>query len=144
APFLLAPIFIYSYARQIGRSRAASLLAGLSFGFGGMMASFIGTFGFLTNAVMWLPLSLVAIERARTHSFWRCLLLMTFSFAMAVLTGVGQGILYLGILAIAYSCVCSLVVPPLGGGIANERFYPKAVLRAFMPLLVCLAGMFLA
>jgi hypothetical protein len=144
APFLLAPIFTYAYARQIGRSRAASLLAGLSFGFGGMMASFIGTFGFLTNAVAWLPLALVAIERARTHSFWRCLLLMTFSFTMAVLTGVGQGILYVGILAAAYSCVCSLVVPPLGGMVASERFRLKAMPRTFTPLLVCLAGMFLA
>jgi len=144
APFLLAPIFTYAYARQIGRSRAASLLTGLSFGFGGMTASFIGTFGFLTNAVMWLPLALVAIERARTHSFWRCLLLMTLSFAMAVLTGVGQGILYVGILAVAYSCVCSLVAPPLGGVVVSERSRLKAILRTFRPLMVCLIGTLLA
>jgi hypothetical protein len=144
APFLLAPIFTYAYARQIGRSRAASLLAGLGFGFGGMMASFIGTFGFLTNAVMWLPLALVGIERARTQSYWRCLLLMTFSFAMAILTGVGQGILYLGVLAIAYSCARSLVTPPSTDRTPNERFRLKAILRTFKPLLVCLIGMLLA
>ncbi|MDQ3012332.1 MAG: hypothetical protein M3X11_16680, partial [Acidobacteriota bacterium] len=143
APFLLAPIFTYLYARQIGRSRAASLLAGLSFGFGGMMASFIGTFGFLTNAVMWLPLALVAIERARSRPFLRCLLLMTFSYAMAVLTGVGQGFLYVGIIAIGYACVLSLVVPP-SGGFGGKRFHPKVIFQTFAPLMVCGIGMLLA
>ena len=61
APFLLAPIFTYVYARQIGRSRLASLLAGLTFGYGGLMASRIATYGFLPNSVMWLPLVLTAI-----------------------------------------------------------------------------------
>src|SRR6266508_5479245 len=32
APYLLSPIFTYAYARELGRSRIASMLAGLSFG----------------------------------------------------------------------------------------------------------------
>lgn len=149
APFLLAPMFTFVYARQIGRSRTASLLAGFSFGFGGSMASFLGTYGFLTNAVMWLPLALTAIERTRSRPFFRCLLLMTFSYAMSVLTGVGQGFLYVGIISIGYACAASFVVShsekALAGGIVtSERFYPRAGLRRFSPLLVCLGGMVLA
>src|SRR2546423_13922120 len=36
APFLLSPIFTYAYAREVGRSRLASLLAGLAFAYGGL------------------------------------------------------------------------------------------------------------
>src|SRR4030095_3394422 len=49
APYLLAPAFTYAYAREIGRSRMASALAGLSFGYGGLMLSSIGINGMLTN-----------------------------------------------------------------------------------------------
>lgn len=149
APFLLAPMFTYIYARQIGRSPTASLLAGFSFGFGGLMASFLGTYGFLTNAVMWLPLVLTAIERAREHDFFRCLLLMTFSYTMSVLTGVGQGFLYVGIVAVGYACVASFAIPlsekSLASGIfASEGFGLRVRLRKFSPLLVCLFGIFSA
>src|SRR5689334_11345337 len=38
APYLLTPIFTYAYLREVGGSRLAALLAGLSFTYGGMMA----------------------------------------------------------------------------------------------------------
>jgi SAM-dependent methyltransferase len=103
APYLLAPIFTYAYAREVGRSRLASALAGLSFGYGGLMFSSIGINGMLTNAVMWLPLFLIAIERARTRRFIPCLLLAAASYTMSVLTGIGQGFVYAGTLALAYA-----------------------------------------
>src|SRR5262245_38370994 len=56
APYLLAPIFTYAYAREVGRSRLASALAGLSFGYGGSILSSIGLNGMMPNAVMWLPI----------------------------------------------------------------------------------------
>src|SRR5436190_24005796 len=64
APFLLTPVFVYAYLREVGCSRAASLLAGLSFTYGGMMAGGISHNGMFTNAVMWLPLLLLVVERA--------------------------------------------------------------------------------
>src|SRR5262245_13783051 len=53
APFLLGSVFTFLYLRAIGRSRAASVLGGLSFGYGGMMASWLAN-GMMTNAVVWL------------------------------------------------------------------------------------------
>lgn len=103
APFLLAPAFTYAYAREVGRSRTASLLAGLAFSYGGMMASGLATNGLMTNAVMWLPLLLIPIERARTQAFTSCLLWATGAYTMSVMTGLGQGFLYVGIIAVAYS-----------------------------------------
>lgn len=144
APFLLAPMFTYAYARQIGRSRFASLLAGLTFGFGGLMASRVATYGFLPNSVMWLPLVLIAIERARRKPFGSSLLWMTLAYAMSVLTGLGQGFLYVGIIAVAYATLLTFVVPPSGGSLASERFRLKAERRTFQPLIVCLGGIGLA
>lgn len=144
APFLLAPMFTYAYARQIGRSRFASLLAGLTFGFGGLMASRLATYGFLPNSVMWLPLVLIAIERARTKPFVSSLLWMTLAYAMSVLTGLGQGFLYVGVIAVTYATLLTFVAPPSGGSLASERFRLKAERRTFQPLIVCLGGIGLA
>lgn len=144
APFLLAPIFTYVYARQIGRSRLASLLAGLTFGYGGLMASRIATYGFLPNSVMWLPLVLTAIERARTKPFGSGLLWITLAYAMSVLTGLGQGFLYVGIITLAYAALLTFVVPPLGGSVVSGQFRLKAGRRTFAPFIVCLCGMALA
>src|SRR5215468_10164074 len=102
APYLLAPIFTYAYAREVGRSRLASTLAGLSFGYGGLILSPIGLNGMMPNAVMWLPLFLIAIERARTRRFIPCLLSATAAYTMSVLTGLGQGFVYAGTLALVY------------------------------------------
>ncbi|HQR31385.1 MAG TPA: hypothetical protein PLK30_01525, partial [Blastocatellia bacterium] len=136
APFLLAPMFTYAYARQIGRSRCAALLAGLTFGYGGLMASRIATYGFLPNAVMWLPLMLAAIERARVKSFATSLLWVTLAYAMSVLTGLGQGFLYVGLIAVAYALLLSL------NTVATT---PDPVSKTmFKPLVVCLIGMALA
>ena len=143
APFLLAPIFTYVYARRIGRSRLASLLAGLTFGFGGLMASRVATYGFLPNSVMWLPLVLTAIERAKSKPFKSSLLWMTLAYAMSVLTGLGQGFLYVGIISVAYAAWLSFVVPPSSENLANERFRLKAGLQTCMPLAVCLGGILL-
>jgi hypothetical protein len=103
APFLLAPIFTYAYLRVLQRSPLASLLGALTFGYGGMMASPLANNGLFPNAVMWLPLLLIGIERARQRSFIRALLLSTFAYAMSVLTGLGQGFVYIGTIAAAYA-----------------------------------------
>jgi len=113
APYLLTPIFVYAFAREIGRSRLASLLAGLSYGYGGLGITGFPHNGTLTNAMMWLPLLLIAIERARTKPFARCLLGATLPYSMSVLTGHGQSFLYVGILAAMYACFISLAATKL-------------------------------
>jgi hypothetical protein len=113
APYLLAPTFTYAYCREIKLSHLASVLAGLSFGYGGLMFSPIGLNGMLPNAVMWLPLMLIAIERAEKQKFLRCLLLSTFAYTMSVLTGIGQGFVYIGVIAFFYAVFYSLFLPSL-------------------------------
>jgi len=107
-PLFLSPLFTFAYAREIGRSWTASLLAGLSFGYGGLMASPIGLNGMLSNAVMWMPLVLIALERSRRRRFMSCLLLATGAYTMSVLTGIGQGFVYSGIVAALYAAFLAL------------------------------------
>ena len=107
-PYLLTPAFTYAYARELGLSKVAGLLAGLTFTYGGLMVSAVANNGLLSNAVMWLPLMLIAVDRARTHLFLPCLLGATGAYAMSVLTGVGQGFLYAGLIAFGYAMFLGL------------------------------------
>ena len=109
APYILFPAFTYAYAREIGRSRLASLLAALAFGYAGAMISAVAYNGMLTNAIMWLPLMLIALERARKGAFAPCLLGAAGAYAMSVLTGIGQGFLITGIVALAYALFLGVV-----------------------------------
>ncbi len=140
-PYLLTPAFIYAYAREIKRSRLAALLAGLSFSYGGLMVSAVSNNGLLPNAVMWLPLMLIAIDRARTQSFVPCLLGATGAYSLSVLSGVGQGFLYVGIIAVGYALFLGLAANSLRGegGEAREwkdwkRWHPLAVALAALLL----------
>lgn len=103
APFLLAPAFTYAFLRETGRSPLASMLGALTFGFGGMMASPIASSGLIPNAIMWLPLLLITIERSRRSNFISCLLGATVVYTMSVLTGHAQSFLTVGLLAAAYA-----------------------------------------
>lgn len=103
APFLLAPAFLYAYIRELGLSRIAALLAGLAFAYSGLTTNVLGHNGLTSNAVMWLPLLLVFVERARTRPLATCVLWGGLAYAMSVLNGYGQGFLYVAILAVAYA-----------------------------------------
>jgi hypothetical protein len=113
APFLLSPVFTYAYARETGRSRAAALLAGLAFGYGGMMCSGISFTGLPSNSMLWLPLVLIPIDRAATGRgrFVPLLVGATAAYAMSVLNGQGQSFLYTGIVAAAYGLYVSIFPP---------------------------------
>ena len=140
APYLLAPAFTYAYAREIGRSRAASLLAGLAFAYGGMMASGLAHAGFMTNAVMWLPLVLIAIERAGKGNFALCLLGATGAFAMTILCGIGQGMVFVCSVALAYALFTVITAEAAEGG--RDRKW--RAWRRWRPLAVAVGGVALA
>ena len=126
APFLLSPVFTYAYARETGRSRTAALLAGLSFGYGGMMCSGIAFTGLPSNSMLWLPLVLIPIDRAATGRgrFVPLLAAATAAYAMSVLNGQGQSFLYTGMVAAAYGLYVSIFPPARGvreeGGGADD------------------------
>ena len=112
APFLLAPVFTYLYLREIKLSALASLFGALTFGYGGMMASPLASNGLFPNAVMWLPLLLIPLERSKSRRFIPCLLGATGAFSMSVLTGIGQGFLYVGLVGFAYALFLSFTNGP--------------------------------
>ncbi|MDT7602615.1 MAG: hypothetical protein QOF61_612 [Acidobacteriota bacterium] len=136
-PFLLAPAFTYAYARETGRSRLGALLAGLAFTYGGMMTGRLGAPGLLTNGVMWLPVFLIAVERARTRRFVPCLLGATTAYAMSVLNGHGQSFTYVGLLAAAYA-----LVEPIGAirDTRHEGWHALKAWRRWRPLAVALGA----
>jgi len=152
APYLLCPFFIYCYLREVGRSRWASILAGLAFGYGGFLISPVAYNGLLGNALMWLPLMLIALERARTRRFIRCLLAATVTYSLSVLSGVGQGFLLAGIIAVAYAVFIGLISKSLNGSSrsselpASEGDLPSAIAasidlwRRWRPLAVMLCA----
>src|SRR5262245_20176271 len=89
APFLLSPAFTYAYMREVGRSRSAALLAALSFSYGGLMTNTYGMNGIPTNALMWLPVVLLGIERAKRR-FLPALVAISFACGASLLTGHAQ------------------------------------------------------
>jgi hypothetical protein len=113
APFLLSPMFTYAYARETGRSRTASLLAGLAYGYGGMMCSGISFTGLPSNSMLWLPLVLVPVDRAARGRgrFVSLLVGATAAYTMSVLNGQGQSFLYTGMVAAAYGLYLTLFPP---------------------------------
>ncbi|HKP72445.1 MAG TPA: hypothetical protein VJT82_05875 [Pyrinomonadaceae bacterium] len=151
APFLLSPMFTYAYAREVGRSRLAALFAGLCFGYGGMMCGGISNSGMLTNSMMWLPLFLIPIDRARRGgNFAGCLVAATAAYSMSVLNGHGQSFVYAGLVAASYGLFLSLLPSrsdapgdesdaAATGGRARWRRFGR-----WRPLIVALGGMTLA
>src|SRR5262249_38802922 len=139
APYLLTPIFTYAFARDLGRSRPASLLAGLSFGYGGMMASYISN-GLHTNAPIWLPLMLIAIRRAQSNRFVTCFLGVTGAYSMSVLSGSGQFITLVGIVALTYAVFLGAAsfFSLDGAGATRHRW---SAWQRWKPLAVALSGM---
>src|SRR5205085_954024 len=93
----------------LGRSRLAALLAALAFGYGGLTTNALGMNGLMTNALMWLPLVLVALERARTRSLAGCTAGAGAAYALSVLTGLAQGFLLVAYVAAAYALFLALV-----------------------------------
>ena len=124
APFLLSPMFTYAYAREVGRSRTAALLAGLAYAYGGAATGLLGVVGFFTNAMMWLPLMLVAIDRARSRTGRRlagCLLAASAAYALSVLTGLAQGFVFVALVASAYAVWLALFDAPRGNAGGAEE-----------------------
>jgi hypothetical protein len=132
APYLLSPLWTYLYAREVGRSREAALLSGLSFGYGGMMASWLAN-GLLPNAVMWLPLALVGIERSRRGPLSRAMLGVTGAYLLSILSGVGQGFTLVGALILAYALYLALTM-------RAHRFRPIAAAAGGIALAAALSA----
>src|SRR5262245_43772301 len=142
APFLLAPIFTYLYVRTLGKSRLAGIIAGLCFAYGGYMASRMAN-GLSTNAHMWLPLILIPILKVSNRRFIPCLLGASAAYLMSVLTGYGQGFVWVGIIALAYGFYLS-AVETLSVYRSTDDRRPAVLLRCWKPLAVAGGAVILA
>src|SRR6266540_3345103 len=134
APFLLAPIFTYLYVRALGKSRLAGVLAGLCFGYGGFMASWMSN-GLMPSAVMWLPLVLIPIVKVSDSRFIPRLLCACAAYLMSVLNGTGQGFVWVGITALAYGFYLS-AVETLSVYRSSDDRRPWKLLMCWKPLAV--------
>jgi hypothetical protein len=142
APFLLAPAFTYFYMRELGRSPVAALLAGLTFTYGGALGGKLGGLSPMPNSLVWLPLVLLAVERARHCNFTRCLLGAGCAYAMSVLAGHAQTFLLVGLLALAYA-IFSTPTAPDGAAPEQAARGPRLWSR-WRPLAVAGGGVLLA
>jgi len=144
APFFLSPIFTYAYARETGRSRTAALLAGLAYAYGGATTGLLGVVGFHTNAMMWLPLILVFVERAHAVTSVKrlasCLTAASCAYALSVLTGYAQGFVFNALVAVAYGVFVSLFVGGRAAGSTTEARPPWSNWRRWRPVAVAVGA----
>jgi hypothetical protein len=135
APYLLSSFFTFYYVRCLGHSATAALLAALSFSYGGLMVSLVGSYGFLPNGGMWLPLMLAGIERTRQSRLLSGMLLATLAYTMSVLSGVGQSFVMVAVLAVCYAAFLSVAVPAHQQSWKDRRrWYPLLATSGAMAL----------
>ncbi len=141
APFILTPIFTYCYARTLQLTRAACLLAALAFGYGGILIMPDIPNGLQQNAMMWLPLLLIAIEHSRKADLLKGLLWTTAAYSPSVLTGYGQGFLLIGIVGLAYALYLGLVSVRQDTKVIRLSWFSS---KRWRPLLVTVGAIALA
>jgi len=103
---LLAGLFIYTYARSLRITKPGSLLSAIGFMFCGFIVSWMD-YGTLAYAILFLPLSLFAMEEyARTTKF-RYLLLLAISIPLSFFSGHFQMSIYFFLVIVSYACFIS-------------------------------------
>lgn len=103
-PFL-ASVFMYMYARTIGRSVWGSLLAGISFGFSFYMSVFL-EYNTLGHVMVWLPFLLFCIELLQKRKSWMISILFSVGVAFAGFAGHLQ--IFAGLIAFVLLYIWSL------------------------------------
>lgn len=99
---LLAGLFMFAFVRQYGVSKSGSLIAGMSFMFCGFLTVWMA-YGTLGYAILYLPLSLYAIERMRIRKDRISPIFFIGSVVLSIFSGhlqtsiyvIGTAILYL-------------------------------------------------
>ncbi len=111
-----ASMTMYGFARTVGLRRASSLIAGITFAYGGFMTAQIGHAPMIAVA-SWLPAVLAALYRARQGSIgWT--VVAGLGLMMATLAGHPQVLLYVITAALAYGAFLAwaerpIIAPPI-------------------------------
>jgi len=90
---LLAGIFTYLFVREIGVSRVGSVISSISFMFSGFIVVWMA-YGTLVYAILYLPLSLFAVERYFKTKRFRFLTLLAITVPLSFFSGHFQISLY--------------------------------------------------
>lgn len=136
-----ASVTAYGFVRTIGLRRAPSLLAGVTFAYGGFLTAQLGHAPMIAVA-SWLPAVLAALYCARKGSLgWT--VLAALGLTMAILAGHPQVLLYVATAAIAYGLFLAWAERPMlapvvldgeGGAIlAPEEIRPARVPPGWLP-----------
>lgn len=92
-PFL-GLLFFYVFLREIGYSRLASVLGGVTFGLSGTIVVWWEEAYVAGYTALGLPLTLFTIERFQKHPNWRQFALVVFGFVWLIVSGWFQFTLY--------------------------------------------------
>ena len=97
----IALVGTYLYARRIGSTRTAALIAGIAFAFGGYMVAHLGHTSRIAAAA-WLPWILLAIEELYIAAKWRWVTLGAVFIALQLFAGEPQMTCYTVLVAVSY------------------------------------------
>lgn len=98
---LLAALFTYMYLREINSSKLASFLGAITFSFCGFMVVWMA-YGLLSMAILFLPLSLYAIEKYYKSNSYKYLFLLALTIPFSFFAGHFQTSLYFFIYVLLY------------------------------------------
>lgn len=99
---LLGGCLMYFFLRSLGRSKLGSLIASVSFMFCGFITAWL-SYGTLSYAIVFLPLSLFAIEKFHQSKKSIYLVLLPLSILLSFFSGHFQISLYFLIITLGYS-----------------------------------------
>ncbi|HVT01015.1 MAG TPA: YfhO family protein [Patescibacteria group bacterium] len=105
---LLAGIFMYLFVRSLKVSEFGSLISALAFMFCGFITTWL-VYGTLSYAILFLPLSLFAIEKYIDTKKWLYLFILSVSIPLSFFSGHFQTSIYFFLFLVSYLIYKSIV-----------------------------------
>ena len=111
----VAALGMYAYARALGCGRNAAAFAALTFSYAGFLLA-RGAHTVVLQGVVWIPTLLWSLERLRSSTSARVVLIGALAWACLIFAGHPQMSAYAGFLAVAYVGFFAWSGPPVGRG----------------------------
>lgn len=91
---VMAGLFTYLFAKEIGLRKIPAVFSGLVFAFSSYMSVWI-EYGNIGHAILWLPLALYIVEKLIQKFSFKKIVFLTFVLTFSILAGYIQGTIYL-------------------------------------------------
>lgn len=150
--FAIALLAMFSYARSIGFTRRASLIAAIIFGFSGFLVGRTLYPGFV-RIVALMPLVLCFTERLSQRGRWRDVVFGVLVIAWQIFAAHPQPLMYSSLLACAYAlfrlrivdCGLRIPAPMKSASLVTEQLRnPQSTIRNRISFLLKFSAMFLS